>query len=123
MVIYDNGFRQNHSKFLLKLFHLSQNGIDYYNQYNIGFEFKECFANIKTYYRYKLPKEQLEKSDIIVFCFNNKEFYLVKSYVFLKRYKFNNNSCCIALSTVRKFAFFRTFDIVKLKDKIEKYQK
>ena len=116
--IYLNCYRRNHSKFLTNYFNLSENGIDYYNSFNIGFEFKECFSNKREFIRFKIPLKQVKLNPYFVFCYANKEYYIVKATIF-RKYSFNNGYCTIRLSTIKNFAFFRTFDIFKLKDKIE----
>lgn len=50
----DKSFSKNdsngcfHSEYLNTLFDISNRGVDYYNDYNVGFEFKEIIDNIKT---------------------------------------------------------------------------
>lgn len=120
--IYINNYHRNHSKFLNIFFNLSENGIDYYNQYNIGFEFKESFSDEKV--SFKLPKKQLILSDFIVFCFMNykeKEFYIHKSKHLLSKYNFNKDFCYPSKKTVKRNYIFKTKNIKELKIFIKNY--
>ena len=117
--IYDNCFKQNHSIFLNKHFNLSENGIDYYNKFNIGFEFKESFRKERIVF--KLVKKQLELSKYTVFNFNNEIFYMHESIYFLRKYKFKSSNYCYPSKTIiMKNPLFKTKDILKLKKYINK---
>ena len=115
--IYENGYQQNHSIFLNNHFTLSCLGVDYYNPYNVGFEFKETFGYKNVFF--KIPKEQLEQSDYLVLNFYNENFYIHNSKYFLKRFKFKNGNCYLRPNTAKKNYIFKTDDILKLVDYIE----
>jgi len=64
----------NHSIFLNNYFNISKSGVDYYNQFNISFEFKETYGI--RFERFRISKKQLYESNYIVFSIQGKEFYI-----------------------------------------------
>ena len=114
-------FKRQHSLFLCNQFNISINGIDYYNKFNVGFEFKETWAkNLKDKF-FKIPLNQVKIARYFVFCENFSNFYIVESQKIRNNYDFNNKSkkANIRLNSVVKIALFHTKKIEKLKEIIE----
>ena len=105
-----------HSKELRQYFNISNNGVDYYNPFNIGIEFKECFSNSK-YPNIKIGNNQFNESDLLVVCFKHKEFYIHDLSYLRQRYTSNNkyNLTVIRLNSLRKdyLAKFNNYDDLK----------
>lgn len=113
-----------HSKYLREIFDISPNGVDSYNDYNIGFEFKESFMINRDNIFFKVPEVQALNSDFFVFCVDTTEYYLVDNREILKRFKFNTKekNANIRISTVRNLSEFTTFDVLELRDYINRIE-
>jgi len=111
----------NHSIFLNNYFNISKSGVDYYNQFNISFEFKETYGI--RFERFRISKKQLYESNYIVFSIQGKEFYIHKPNYFLSKYTFKNNMCYPNSSIIRKNYIFKTKDILELRDFIQNIKK
>ena len=119
---YSNGCF--HSKYLNKIFDISNRGVDYYNDYNIGFEFKESFMENSKNIFFKVPEHQAKISDYFVFCVDTTEYYLVPQKFILEHYDFKTKkkNANIRISTVKKMALYGTDDIFELKEIIDKIE-
>ena len=111
-----------HSKYLNNVFNISNRGVDYYNNHNIGFEFKESFMENRDNIFYKVPEHQAKVSDYFVFCVDTSEYYLVNAKVILYNFGFKTKqkNANIRINTIRKVAVFLTLDVLELKDYIDK---
>lgn len=111
-----------HSKYLRNIFEISPNGVDSYNDYNIGFEFKESFMKNRDNIFYKVPEDQAKNSDFFIFCVDTTEYYLVDNQKILKRFNFKTKekNANIRIQTVRKISEFITFDVLELRDYINR---
>ena len=116
---YSNNYRSEHSDFLQEKFSMANRGIDTYNDYNISFEFKECFTYKKRNQRYKLPLKQVKKTDFFVFCLNNNEFHVIDSLFLREIFKFPKGKSTIRIGKIREISIFETNNI----DVLEKYIK
>ena len=116
---YSNGCC--HSKYLNEIFDISNRGIDYYNNHNIGFEFKESFMKNPKNIFFKVPEHQAKISDFFVFCVGASEYYLVHNELLLSHFSFKTKkkNANIRISTVRGLAECTTSDIFKLKEYID----
>ncbi|MBA7492432.1 hypothetical protein ES702_02982 [subsurface metagenome] len=117
--IYSDNYKSEHSEFLRDNFSIAGRGIDTYNDYNISFEFKECFTNKVKNQWYKLPLYQVKTTDFFVFCLNNNEFHVIDSLFLSKIYKFPKGKSNIRIGKVRKISIFTTNNI----EVLEKYIK
>lgn len=116
---YSNGCE--HSRYLNEIFSISKNGVDYYNPYNLGFEFKESFMSKKEDIFFKVPEKQADCSDFFVFCVHTTEYYLIQKDFILDRFNFETKekNANIRINTIRKNAEFLTFDVFEMKDHID----
>lgn len=113
-----------HSPYLRDLFNISNLGVDSYNDYNIGFEFKESFMVNRDNIFFKVPEDQAKNSDFFIFCVDTTEYYLVDNQEILKRFNFKTKekNANIRINTVRKIAMFLTCDVFELRDYINKIE-
>lgn len=120
MGFYPNGYRAKHSEFLQTFFSISPIGVDYYNSKNVAFEFKETNAKDEKSRFFKIPKEQVNASDYVVFCVNRQEFYVVDTKDIERRYKFENKNerAVMRLPVVREMAIYKTTNPYELKQVI-----
>lgn len=116
----------NHSNYLRGFFDISANDIDYYNQYEFAFEFKETIKEINDNCRtnriqFNCHKNHLENSDYYIFCFRDKEFYLVESKIILNHYNINNkyNIAFVSVRFILNNALVKSNDMLALKDFID----
>lgn len=119
---YSNGCY--HSKYLNRVFDISNRGVDYYNDYNIGFEFKESFMVKNENIFFKVPEHQAKNSDYFVFCVDMTEYYLVPQRFILTNFNFKNKrkNANIRINTVRTMAIYRTSNVFDLKKHIDKVE-
>ncbi|QYW08132.1 hypothetical protein 15570_00035 [Lokiarchaeota virus WyrdV1] len=119
---YSNGCR--HSKNLNTLFDISNSGVDYYNDHNIGFEFKESFMENPKNIFFKVPRYQAKISDYFVFCVSAIEYILVPKEYILERFKFKTKrkNANIRITTIRDMAIYTTIDVNDLKEYIDKIE-
>lgn len=117
-------FKRQHSLYLCNNFTIDINGIDYYNKYNVGFEFKETWATKQKDKFFKIPLHQAKIAKYFVFCENLSNFYIVESKEILNNYDFNTKTkkAFIRLNSVIKMAIFHTKKIETLKEIIEMIQ-
>ena len=110
-----------HSKYLNRVFDISNCGVDYYNNHNIGFEFKESFMENKENIFFKVPEHQAKVSDYFVFCVDTTEYYLVNAKMILYNFGFKNKmkNANIRINTIRRVAVYMTDDVMELKDYID----
>lgn len=99
-----NTFGCKHSDRVQEFFEIESRGVDYVNDFEIYFEFKETWAKKESQMFFRIPRNQLLSSDFIVFFIHDREFYVHKSVRFLRKYKFDNPSkhCCLRYTTIRK---------------------
>jgi len=114
---YDNNYRSEHSLFLQDKFNIFNRGVDYYNPFNLSFEFKECNSKKPKNQWYKVYEKQLRESKYHIFCLNNKEFYVHKSRFLLSKYSFKTygNRANIRINTIRKNYLYKTDNLNDLK--------
>ena len=119
---YSNGCC--HSKYLNKIFDISNRGVDSYNDHNIGFEFKESFMENRDNVFFKVPEHQAKNSDYFVFCVGTSEYYLVPQRSILRRYDFKTKkkNANIRINIVKEMALYGTSDIMELKEIIDKIE-
>lgn len=117
---YSNGCF--HSKYLNTLFNISNRGVDYYNDHNVGFEFKESFMTNPDNIFFKVPEHQAKISDYFVFCVNTIEYILVPKEYILEKFNFKTKrkNANIRITTVRDMAIYTTIDIFEMKERIDK---
>lgn len=117
---YSNGCF--HSKYLNSVFDISNRGVDYYNNHNIGFEFKESFMEKRDNIFYKVPELQAKNSDYFVFCVDTSEYYLVNASLILNRFNFKTKkkNANIRIKTIRDCAIYMTIDVNDMKRYIDK---
>jgi len=114
-------FKRQHSLFLCQHFDININGIDYHNDFNVGFEFKETWSNIERNKKFRVPLNQVLKAKYFVFCEDFSNFYIVSSEEIQFRYTFRNENrrAIIRLSSVMEIALFHTKNIEVLKKMIK----
>ena len=127
-----NGRR--HSPYLQRYFDISPFGIDYHNDYNVAFEFKETFAlKIRSQF-FRIPHWQVDESDYLVFIIykwfplENKysEYcYIVRAEEIEYRYSFNNKNkfAFIRVEIVKEMCFMEFSSVFKLREFIHKLKK
>ncbi len=115
--LYPNGYKREHSSHLNNVFNINPNGVDYHTPNNIAVEFKETFAKDNKSLWFKIPKKQVDQTDIFVFCFRNDHYYIVDKEDILSAYSFKTyeERANIRLGKVKSMAFFETNDIQELK--------
>lgn len=113
---YANNYKSAHSIFLQESFDISNRGVDFYNDNNISFEFKECFTDKIRNQFYKLPLSQVENTDFFIFSLNHKEFHVIDSLFLSKIFKFPNGKSNIRIGKIRKISIFETNDIEVLNE-------
>jgi len=108
---YSNGCE--HSEYLRSRFNISNLGVDYYNDNNIGFEFKESFMERIENIFFKVPEVQALNSDYFVFCVGTSEYYIVPQRDILENFDFKTKkkNANIRINTVKQLACFKTDDI------------
>jgi len=116
---YSNGCF--HSKYLNTIFDISNRGVDYYNNHNIGFEFKESFMTNPNNIFFKVPEHQAKISDYFVFCVGTSEYYLVPQRFILRRFCFKTKrkNANIRINAVKEMALYYTDNIIELKEIID----
>ena len=121
---YANGYRREHSDYLREIFDINPNGVDYYNDFNISFEFKESFMVKEKNIFYKVPEYQVKNSDFFIFCLKNRCYFLVDKREILNRYKFNTreHNANIRLNIVKFLSTYNTVNVFVLKDFIDKIE-
>lgn len=119
---YSNGCF--HSKYLNEIFDISNRGVDYYNDHNVGFEFKESFMKKSKNIFFKVPEHQAKISDYFIFCVDTSRFYLVPSKFILMRYNFKTKmkNANIRISTINKLATRIFVNISNLKEYMDKIE-
>jgi len=115
--LYPNGYKREHSYFLRNLFNINPNGVDYHTPNNIAVEFKETFAKKNKSLWFKIPKKQVDQTDIFVFCYKNEHYYVVDKEEIAGAYSFKTyeERANIRLGKVKSMAIFQTNDIQELK--------
>ncbi|GAG78067.1 unnamed protein product [marine sediment metagenome] len=115
--LYPNGYKREHTHYLKDAFNINPNGVDYHTPNNVGVEFKETFAKDDKNLWFKIPKKQVDLSDVFVFCVKNENFYVVDKEDILGQYSFNTyqNRANMRLGKVKSMAIFETNDIQDLK--------
>jgi len=124
---YKNEYKSEHSIELGKYFSISNRGVDYYNDFNISFEFKESFAiDLKNIW-FRCKKKQLINSDFFIFIIHsnyclNHEIHIIDSKFILDSYKFNtyNNRANLRIQTIRNISIYETNNLESLKEYITK---
>lgn len=121
---YANGYRREHSDYLREIFDISPNGVDYHNDFNIAFEFKESFMIKEENIFYKVPEFQVKVSDFFIFCLNTRHYFLVDKRDISEHYKFNTkkHNANIRINKIKLFSFFITDNVFALKDFIDKIE-
>jgi len=119
---YYNNYRKEHSDYLNNLFNISPNGIDYHNDYNIGFEFKESFMKKEHKIFFKVPKKQVDLTDFFIFCLASHEYFLVDKRDILENFSFNTkeHNANIRINTIKRLSLYDTSDVFHLKGIIDK---
>jgi len=119
--LYDNGYKSEHSKQLRNKFNIDNRGVDWYNNNNVGFEFKESYAKDEKNIWFKLPKKQLEESHFTLISIHGKEFHIIRNSDVLDEYPFNTykNRANIRVNSIRAKSIFNSFDL----DKVEEFMK
>ena len=122
MLIYDNGLTSEHSCYLREFFDIGIRGVDYYTPNNIAIEFKETFSNNPNSF-FKVYKNQLIHSDLIVFCIRNEVFFVHRAQILLNKYPCNNKTKRANLRhpAIRKNYVFKTNSYVDLKNFLDNY--
>lgn len=115
--IYPNGYKREHSSYLNNVFNINPNGVDYHTPNNIAVEFKETFAKKDKSLWFKIPKKQVDETDIFVFCHKDENYYVVDKEDIAGAYSFKTyeERANIRLGKVKSMAFFETNDIQELK--------
>ena len=116
--IYSSGYKSEHSDFLNYIFDIRKEGVDYYNPFNLGFEFKECYGK---HLWFKIPYYQLCEFDFIVFCIKREHFYIVDKRDLLEQYTLNAKTERInmRINTVKLLAFYECENALILKNYID----
>lgn len=119
-----NDFGCKHSDKLQSFFEIEARGIDFINHWGVSVEFKESWAKDKSKMFFKLPWEQLDATDLIVFCIYDKEFYIHFSEPFLFNYNFNNSKrhCCVRYNIIKRDYFKKFESYEALKSFLEGYR-
>ena len=122
--IYSNGYKREHSDYLNNLFDIKPNGVDYYNQFNIGFEFKESYMKKEKEIFYKIPKHQILDSDYFIFSINDSMFFLVDKRDIQENFDCNNKYelAYIRINTVKILSFYSNENILLFKQYIDLIQ-
>ena len=122
---YNNNYKREHSIYLNDLFDISPNGVDYYNPYDLGFEFKESFIEKREKIFYKVPEHQTLVSDFFIFCLHTSEYYLVRKEDIEKRFDFKTkeHNANIRINTVKSLSIYNIDDVNKLKEYIDKIRR
>lgn len=118
--IYLNNYKAEHSVSLRQHFNISNIGVDYYTLNNLGVEFKETFStNPNTFF--KVLKHQFLESDLIVFCINEKEFYVHKAKILFSKYPCKNKTKRANLrhNAIKRNFLFKTDNYTSLKVYLE----
>lgn len=115
--LYPNGYKRGHSCSLRNIFNINPNGVDDHTPNNISLEFKETFAKDDKSLWFKVPKKQVDETDIFVFCHKDENYYVVDKEDIAGAYSFNTygKRANIRLGKVKSMAFFETNDIQELK--------
>lgn len=122
---YKNEYKSEHSIELQKYFLISNRSVDYYNDWNISFEFKESFIeNIEKIW-FKCSKRQLSNTDFFVFIIHsnyclNHEIHIIDSKFILDSYNFKTykNRANLRINTIRNISIFETNNLESLKEYI-----
>ena len=119
--IYSNGYKREHSDYLNNIFDIKPNGVDYYNQFNISFEFKESYMKKEKGIFYKIPKHQLIDSDYFIFSINNTMFYLVDKRDIQENFSCKNKSklAHVRINTVKLLSIYSNENILLFKQYID----
>ena len=124
---YNGNYTSEHSIELQKYFNISKIGVDYYNDFNISFEFKESFAKDLDNIWFKCNKKQLIQSNFFVFIIHlnyclNHEIHIIDSKFILDSYKFNTYKirANLRINTIRNISCFETDNLESLKEYINK---
>ena len=120
--IYSDGLRSNHSDFLNAFFDINIRGVDYYNPYNISFEFKESYMRNKKGIFFKIPLHQIKDSDFFIFCVNTELFYLVDKRDVKENYDCKNPSklANIRINSVKLLSIYSSANLLIFKNYIDK---
>lgn len=119
---YNNNYRSEHSIHLNRRFKIGNRGVDHYNLNNVGFEFKESFAEDRENIFFRIPKKQLVESPFVVFSVHNEDFYIVRSSEFIMRYSFGTcwQRCCPRINVIKELSFYETNNLDNLEDFINR---
>ena len=121
--IYKHNYSSEHSIFLKKHFDISSIGVDYYTSNNLAVEFKETFSDNPNA-NFKISKNQLEISDLVVFCFKTNEFFVHSAKYLSRKYSINNklNLAVIRHNSIKKNYLFKTNNYQSLKEYLYNFQ-
>lgn len=110
-----------HSIVLREHFLISSRGVDFYNNNNIAFEFKETHSKKLNNIFFKIPKYQLDESDYVVFFVHfaeNFKYFVHSSNYIKRRYSCKNTSktAHVRIQIVKRnyIAKFKDMDILGL---------
>lgn len=114
---YKYACRSEHTQFLGSYFPIGSRGVDWYNPNNLAIEFKESYMRNISDMWFRVPKEQVEKSDILVFCVYQRSFYCVMPDFIKKTYNVGvDKTYKIRLNPIKIMSFFTCHDINILKE-------
>ena len=117
---YENNYRSGHSIHLVGHFEIANRGVDFYNDNNKSFEFKECFTDKIENQRFTIPLYQVYINDFFIFSLNCKEFHVIDSEFLREIYEFPRDLSKMRIGLLRKISIFETKDIEELKEYVRK---
>ena len=123
--LYPAGYKREHSYYLKDLFNINPNGIDYHTPNNVGVEFKESFMKDRKNMWFKVPKDQCETADLIVFSIHNEKYYVLDKIDIQERFSFETykTRANIRINTVKLLSIFKTKDVMELKKYLDEFKK
>ncbi len=117
---FENNYTSEHSIHLREHFDIANRGVDFYNDNNKSFEFKEVFTEKPRNQRFTLFKDQVKNSDFLIFSLNFKEFHVIDSQFLLNIYAFPRDISKIRIGLLRNISIYETNDIEELKQYVQK---
>lgn len=122
--LYPKGYKREHSYYLNQLFDINRNGVDYHTPNNIAVEFKETFARKDNSLWFKIPKKQMDHTDIFVFCVKKEQYFIVDKEDIAGAYSFNTykERANIRLGKVKSMALQEFTDVYELKNFLDQLE-
>lgn len=103
----------NHTEELREVFNIEKNGVDHYTPNNIGIEFKESYAD--KYPTFLIKLKEVLRSDIVVLCYKNIEFFVFESSDLLGHFGFDYGLAHPTIKFAKKYCnwYFKSYDRLK----------